>query len=161
MNTLTSKGVRDLDLKSATLDYVTLTIGKQLFGVPVLLIHDVFAPQVITPVPLSGRAIAGVLNLRGRIVTAIDARKCLGLPARTPDAPSMAIGIEKGGEQYGLIIDEVGEVLSLSGELYEQNPANLDECWRQVSKGVYRLEDALLVVLDVDQLLSLDQELAA
>ncbi len=161
MSIVDPQNLNDLDLSTVTLDYVTLTIGDQLFGVPVLLIHDVFSPQAITPVPLSRKEIAGVLNLRGRIVTAIDARNCLGLPPRAATETVMAIGIEKGGESYGLIIDSVGEVLTLSGEMYEPSPANLNERWKQVSRGVYRLDKSLLVVLDVDRLLSLNQPMAA
>jgi len=161
MSEINPEDLKDLDLSSNTLDYVTMTIGGQLFGVPVLLIHDVFSPSYITPVPLSGNEIAGVLNLRGRIVTAIDTRQCLGLEYRNAGDVSMAIGIEKGGESFGLIIDAIGEVLTLSGNMYEQNPANLDECWRQVSNGIYRLDDSLMVVLDVDKLLNLNQKMAA
>lgn len=161
MTDINPENLGGLDLSSITLDYVTMTIGGQLFGVPVLLIHDVFSPASITPVPLSGNEISGVLNLRGRIVTAIETRKCLGLSYRDTGEASMAIGIEMGGESFGLIIDSVGEVLTLSGDMYEPNPANLDECWRQASKGVYRLDDKLLVVLDVEKLLNFNQSLAA
>jgi len=66
----------------ATLEYVTVRIGEQLFGVPVHEIREVFSPQGVTAVPRARPEIAGLLNLRGRIVTAIDARRCLGLPPR-------------------------------------------------------------------------------
>ena len=161
MNEISLENLSDLDLSSTTLDYVTMVIGEQLFGVPVSLIQDVFSPNSITPVPLSGSEIAGVLNLRGRIVTAIDTRKCLNLPSRNTGDMSMAIGIEMGGESFGLVIDAVGEVLTLSGDMYEPNPANLDECWRDVSKGVYRLDDRLLVVMDVEKMLNFNQAAAA
>ena len=92
-----------------TREFVTVFIAGQMFGMAVNDIHDVFAPQSITPVPLSIKEVAGVLNLRGRIVTAIDTRARLGLQASNDgDRPRMAVGIEKGGESYGLVIDSVG-----------------------------------------------------
>lgn len=149
------------DLNTEKVDFVTLTIADQLFGVPVSVIHDVFSPQSVTPVPLSGQEIAGVLNLRGRIVTAIDARVALGLPRRHGGENSMAIGIEKNSESYGLIIDSVGEVLTLTPDQFEANPSTLDQRWRDVSAGVYRLDGSILVVLDVNKLINLDQIIAA
>jgi purine-binding chemotaxis protein CheW len=115
----------------------------------------------VTRVPLAPREVAGVLNLRGRIVTAIDMRSSLGLPARETGKPPMAVGIEKSGEAYGLVIDQVGEVLSLNREDCEPNPANLDPRWRKVSRGVYRLDGNLLVVLDVDRILDFDKAAGA
>jgi purine-binding chemotaxis protein CheW len=144
----------------ATADFVTVVIGGQLFGIPISLVQDVFQPQRITCVPLSHPDIAGVLNLRGRIVTAIDCRSRLGIPARTGAGPRMAVGIEHQSESYGLVIDKVGEVLSLSAEHFEANPANMDPKWRGVSKGVYRLDGKLLVVLDVASLLDLEKAAA-
>lgn len=107
---------------AATTDFVTVRIADQWFGIPVEGIHDVFMPQAVTHVPLARPEVAGVLNLRGRIVTAINMRHLLDLPPLEGDAKSMAIGIEKGGESYGLVIDEVGEVLSLKMRHLSQIP---------------------------------------
>ncbi|HAH10256.1 MAG TPA: chemotaxis protein CheW [Alphaproteobacteria bacterium] len=137
-------------------DFVTVYVGEQMFGIPIGQVLDVFRPQRITAVPLAHPDIAGVLNLRGRIVTAINCRSRLGLGRSGSDVPLMAVGIERNGESYGLIIDKVGEVLSLPASDFEANPANLDSRWRSVSMGVYRLEGKLLVVLDVAALLELD-----
>lgn len=135
------------------IQYVTVFIGGQLFGLPIERVHDVFVPENITRVPLSPREIAGVLNLRGRIVTAIDMRKRLHLPPRTDGGTTMAVGIEFKGESYGLLIDSVGEVLNLATAGREQNPVNLDQRWTSISNGVHRLDGQLLVVLDVDRVL--------
>lgn len=135
-------------------EYITLKIGGQLFGARVSDIHDVFAPASITPVPLGPTEVAGVLNLRGRIVTAIDSRARLGLPTRDKDASIMAIHIEQNNESYGLIIDEVGEVLRLDDADREDVPANLDPVWVQIASGVYRLEKELLVILEINKILS-------
>ncbi|MEP0520062.1 MAG: chemotaxis protein CheW [Hyphomicrobiales bacterium] len=142
--------VDDSDL----IQYVTMKIDGQLFGLPIDRVHDVFMPEAVTFVPMSHDAIAGVLNLRGRIVTAIDMRCLLGLPDQSGDNPLMAVGIEARGESYGLIIDAVGEVLDLPVHSKEPNPANLDERWRNIAAGIHRLEGQLLVILDVDRVLS-------
>jgi purine-binding chemotaxis protein CheW len=120
-------------------EYVTATIGGQLFGLPILRVQDVFMPERLTRVPLAPPEIAGVLNLRGRIVTLIDMRCRFGLDRREDDVPSMAIGVESRGESYGLLIDGVGEVLKLDEETREPNPINLDPRLARVSVGIHRL----------------------
>jgi purine-binding chemotaxis protein CheW len=104
-------------------------------------------------VPLAPAEVAGVLNLRGRIVTLIEMRQCLGLAARPAGEPFMAIGVELRGESYGLLIDSVGEVLRLDEASHEPNPINLDPRLARVSAGVHRLENQLLVVVDVERVL--------
>ena len=142
-------------------DYVTFTTAGQMFGLPIECVQDVFKPSSITRVPLAGPEIAGVLNLRGRIVTAIELRSRLGLAARDAGQVPMAIGIESRGESFGLLVDTVGEVLKLPDEEREPNPINLDRNLGRVSAGVYRLEGNLLVVLDIDRVLDLSPEAAA
>lgn len=142
-------------------EYVTVMIGSQLFGLPISRVQDVFVLQQITRVPLASDDIAGVINLRGRIVTAIDLRRRLGVPADGRGG-AMAVGIESDGESYGLVIDAVGEVLKLGIETAEPVPVNLDERLKRVASGVHRLDNGLLVVFDVDRLLDLKPiELAA
>ena len=136
------------------IEFVTVVIGDQLFGLPIGQVQDVFSPDRLTRVPLASAEIAGVLNLRGRIVTAINMRVRLGLPPREGDRPPMAVGIDHGGEAYGLLIDEVGEVLKLPAAGREPNPANLDPRWAKISDGVHRLDGQLLVVLDVEEVLA-------
>ena len=141
-------------------DYVTFTTGGMLFGLPIERVQEVFRPARITRVPLSGAQIAGVLNLRGRIVTAIDMRNRLDLKARDDGAAPMAIGIESGSESFGLLVDALGEVLKLPAGEREANPVNLDRKFAGVSAGVHRLDGQLLVVLDVDCVLDLGGETA-
>lgn len=149
-----SKEMRDeTDMLGGLDEFVTVMIEGQWFGIPVRLIHDVFAPQSITKVPLARTEVAGVLNLRGRIVTAIDMRRKLGMAPRDADTECMAVGIEKNGESYGLIIDQVGEVLRPDSTMFERNPSNLDPRWREISRGVFRLDGNLLIVLDVARVL--------
>lgn len=137
-------------------EYITATLGEQTFGVPILRVQDVFIPERLTRVPLAPPEIAGVLNLRGRIVTLIDLRRRLGLgPREANGEPEMAIGIELRGESYGLLVDDVGEVLKLDADMREANPLNLDLRLAQVSAGIHRLEAQLLMVLDVDRVLDI------
>ncbi len=136
-----------------TEEFVTFSISGQLFGIPVLQIQDVLSSYRITRIPLAPSEITGSLNLRGRVVTAIDVRLRLGLPPRPADADSMSIVAENGGELYSLMVDSVGEVLALPQNAYERNPPTLDAKFRAFSDGIYRLDDQLLVVLDVNRLL--------
>jgi len=144
-------------------EFVTMLIDGQLFGIPVLQVQDVLGPQKITRVPLAPKEVAGSLNLRGRIVTAIDVRTRLGLPPRDEElkSKSMSVVVDFGGEFYSLIVDQVGEVMALPASDYEKTPATLNERWRDISDGVYRLKDMLLIVLDVRRLLKLENQAAA
>jgi purine-binding chemotaxis protein CheW len=111
---------------------------------------------------LSSREIAGVLNLRGRIVTVINMRARLGLPkAEDGSKPPMAVGVDLRGESYGLLIDQIGEVLRLPQENLEENPVNLDPRMAKLVGGVHRLDGQLMVVLDVDRVLELAPETLA
>lgn len=145
-------------------EYVTFTVAGQLFGLPIERVQDVFKPSNMTRVPLAGPEIAGVLNLRGRIVTAIHLSTRLDLESRDLESrgkTAMAIGIEAGAESFGLLVETVGEVLKLVDSDREPNPINLDRNLARVSSGVFRLDGQLLVVLDVDRVLDLSDEAAA
>jgi purine-binding chemotaxis protein CheW len=140
-------------LQHGDIEYVTVTVGAQTFGVPIGRVQDVFLPERSTRVPLAPMEIAGLVNLRGRIVTLVDMRRRLDLAPLDPATRAMAVGVEQRGESYGLLVDAVGEVLKLSAESRDANPLNLDPCWSRVAAGVHRLDDRLLVVLDVDKVL--------
>jgi len=136
-------------------EYVTATIGGQLFGLPISRVRNVFMPDRTTRVPLAGPEVVGLLNLRGRIVTAIDMRRRLDLPARDDSRQRMAIEVECKGEFYGLLIDAIGEVLKLHATSREDNPVNLDARLARVAAGVHRLDGKLMVILDVDRVLDI------
>jgi purine-binding chemotaxis protein CheW len=138
-----------------TTEYVTVTIGDHLFGLPIFRVQDVFVPDRLTRVPLAPPEVAGILNLRGRVVTAIDMRRRLDLGTRLEGQPLMAIGIECRAESYGLLVDSVGEVMALRNDACEAKPANLDPRLNRVAAGIYRLEGQLMVVLDVDRVLDI------
>lgn len=141
-------------------DYVSVLVGGQLFGLPIDRVRDVFKVQTMTAVPLAPPEIAGLINLRGRIATAIDLRRRLGLPA-AETADLMAVGIEARGESYGLIVEGVGEVMRLGPQTRDENPIHMSGPWAALSRCVHRLDDTLLVVLDVEAVLDLDAALLA
>ena len=138
--------------------FVTLTVADQLCGVPVLGVRDILGVQVITRIPLAPPEIAGSLNLRGRIVTAIDLRRRLNLPPPPEGQKRMSVVAEQGGELYALLVDQVSEVMSLKASAFERNPPTLGAGWSAFSSGIYRLDGRLLVVLDVARLLDLSTE---
>lgn len=139
----------------SVVDYVTVRVGGHLFGIEALAIQDVFHPRNITPTPLSPPEILGVLNLRGRIVTALCVRCRLGLGQREPGRPEpKAVGMEVGGDNYGLVVDSVEEVVKLDPEQMIPPPDNLPARWAEIIQGVFRLPDTLMVVLDARRLIT-------
>ena len=154
-------GTHTMQNDTDTTEFVTFTIAGQMFGLPIARVQDVFKPVRMTRVPLAGAEIAGVLNLRGRIVTAIDMRNRLEAKKHDSGNAPMAIGIEVKGESFGLLVDVVGEVLKLPNTQREPNPINLDRKLAALSAGVYRLDGQLLVVLDIDRVLDLRGEAVA
>jgi len=132
--------------------YLTVAVAGQTLGIPVLLVDDVLGPQRITRVPLAPPAVLGSLNMRGHIVTAVDVRRTLGFAAAEATA-RMCVVVEHKSELYSLAVDGVGEVVSLSASELAPTPITVAAVWREVSKGIYRMPDQLLVILDVDRLL--------
>jgi len=141
---------------------LTLTVAGQLCGVPVMGVRDILGTQAITPIPLAPPEVAGGLNLRGRIVTAVDLRRRLGLPPREAGAPPpMSVVVEGGGELYALLADGVGDVLALPEAGLAPNPPTLDPLWREVCAGVHQDLSGgegtgrLLIMLDVERVLDI------
>lgn len=138
---------------------VTLSLGRQLCGIDVGIVRDVLGGQTITHIPLAQAEVAGSLNLRGRIVTAIDLRRRLGLDSPGEGARQMSVVVDLGGELFSLLVDDVGEVMTLPGSRREELPLTLDPLWRRLAHSVYRLDGSLMVALDVGRLLDLDASL--
>jgi purine-binding chemotaxis protein CheW len=133
-----------------------LTLDGRLCGIPVPRVRDVLATPAIARIPLAPPEIAGALNLRGRIVTALDLRRRLGLAPAAEGAPRIGVVVEHEGELYSLIADSVREVLPVPPDSREDPPATLDGAWREHAVSVYRLPGELLIELDPDRLLRLD-----
>lgn len=139
-------------------EFLTFMVDRQTFGLPLHSVDDVLDARPLTRVPLAPPEVAGSLNLRGRIITAIDVRRRLGLPAMTPGAKHMSIVIEHYGEVFNLIVDAVGEVLAVTDDQFEENPVTLNAQWRQFSAGIYRLDSHLMIVLNIEALFDIADE---
>lgn len=133
-------------------DFLTFMIDGQLLGIPVLQVQDVLARQKVTRVPLAPPEVEGSLNLRGRIVTAINLRRRLDIQGEQP-AKTMSIVVEYKGDLYSLTVDGVGDVIGLPVMSAETPPATLEPVWRRHAVEIYRLEDKLLVILDINGML--------
>jgi purine-binding chemotaxis protein CheW len=157
MSTPTEKKHNDAAL-STHQEYVTVCVNGQFFGIPIDRVHDVYVATSMTHVPMSSAVIKGLINLRGRVVTAVCLRNRLGMPERTEKGEDMSVGLESGGEPYGLLVDNVGEVMRLDPDAREPNPVHMDPRWVEVSKGVHRLDKSLLVILDVEAVLAFEVE---
>lgn len=134
---------------------VSVQVGAQLFGAPVLQVQDVINQTAIDLVPLAPPEVAGSLNLRGRIVTAVDMRLRLGLAPRQEGEGFMCVIVEHVGELYALLVDDVGDVLWLSADAWEPAPVTLPDAWSGLCSGLFRLPDELLLALDVSAVLTL------
>jgi purine-binding chemotaxis protein CheW len=129
----------------------TFKVGDLFFGIDVLSIQEVLRPQPITHVPLapSVSVIRGLINLRGQILTAIDLRERLGLPAAPAEMEGMNVVVQLPDGAVSLLVDQVGEVLNLAEEQFETKPPTLRGAVSEVISGVYKLKDRLLLLLDV------------
>ncbi len=134
--------------------FVTFTVAGQVFGIPVMQVQDILTPHAIARVPLGPPDVRGLINLRGRIVTVIDMRTRLSLSGEPPRA-GMCVTVENDGELYTLLVDKVGDVVSLATGAREPAPATLDPAWTDLSCGVFRLGEDLLVALDIARLLDI------
>ncbi|MFQ5720675.1 MAG: chemotaxis protein CheW [Acidobacteriota bacterium] len=137
-----------------TEEFVSFWVAGQLLGIPVGMVQEVLTSQKIAPVPLAPREVAGLLNLRGQIVTAVDLRARLGLDPLADGEEPMNVVVLDQDELFSLLVDEVGDVITVDRNLFEAPPSTLEERWRRVCSGVYRLERRLLVVIDVGALLA-------
>jgi purine-binding chemotaxis protein CheW len=134
----------------------TFTIDDHLFGVDVSTVQEVIRAQAMTRVPLSADAVGGLINLRGQVVTAIDLRTRLGLPAGDPDRLAMNVVVRTPDGAVSLLVDSIGEVVEASDELFEAPPETLTGPGRRLVLGAYKLDDRLLLALDVTRAIDVD-----
>lgn len=134
---------------SSTQEFVTMRLGTQLFGISVMAVQDVMRRQQIAHIPLAPEVVAGSLNVRGRIVTALNMRKRLAMPPFPEPDTIMKVVVDFQHELFALMVDAVGDVLALPMNKFEKVPANMDASWRSVAAGIFKLDHELLVILDV------------
>ena len=139
----------------------TFVLDGLLFGVEVMSVQEVIRYQEMTKVPLSSAMVRGLINLRGQIVTAIDMRARLSLPPRSGDEQPMNVVLRLAEGVVSLLVDEIGDVLEVSERDFERPPETLSGVFREVVLGVYKLEERLLLLLDVERIVSLGADVAA
>ena len=152
----TGKAAR-VEATIGTRQLVSMVVAGQQLGIAIGAVRDILGTQQIARVPLAPPEIAGVLNLRGRIVTAIDMHRRIGvqLAARPNAERAMNVVVDHKGELYSLLVDQIGEVLTLGDDCFDADTACLPRHWRPLALGIHRLEEALLVELDIERVLAL------
>lgn len=141
---------------SAT-EYCTFRLADLTFGIEVQRVQEVIRPQALTVVPRANRVVEGLINLRGQIVTAIDLRRRLEMPAREDATPAMNVVVRTGDGALSLLVDEIGDVVAVDDATFETPPETLTGVARELLVGAYKLEDRLLLILDVDEAVRLPQ----
>ena len=128
----------------------TFKLDNRLYGVDVERVQEALRMHTRTPVPGASKEVAGLVNLRGQVVLLVDLRARLGRePYRDEDEPMMVV-VKVDGEPVSLLVDQVGDVLELEADQFGPPPPTLEPALRDVVRGVYSLEDGLLLSLDVD-----------
>jgi purine-binding chemotaxis protein CheW len=147
--------------EEATRTVVSLLVNGHMFGIDIGRVEDVFVVQSVTPVPLAPPAVVGILNLRGKVITAICMRGILGFPEGAPQKRTLAVGVSRGTEIYGFLIDAVGDVQQLKPADAEPVSSHVRERWARYALAVHKLPSGLLVELDADALIRLEPETIA
>lgn len=154
MNELATVSQNNLEEQQKTEQiFVTVYVDNQLFGIPVEKVQDILIPEKIAKIPLSSDKVAGNINLRGRIVTVIDFRKCLGLPSSDKKEQHLAT-VELEEELYSIKVDNVGTVMEIKISEIDSNPSTMDKKWQGVSSGVVKLQKELMIILDINALIN-------
>lgn len=136
---------------SDTQQFCTFFLNGLHFGVPVSDVQEVLRFQDMTPAPLASEVVAGLINLRGDIVTAIDLRRRMDMPDRPDDMEPMNVVVRAQGEVLSLLVDEIGDVLTVDGEMFEEPPETVEGVARELIRGVFKLDGRLLLVLDTEK----------
>jgi purine-binding chemotaxis protein CheW len=137
--------------KAASLtEMCSVRLGQTLFGVPISHILEIVGSAQPQPVPLAPSFVGGLVHYRGDVLTTVSLRQLLGMPPR--DGPQDILVLECSGGCFGLLVDSVGEVLTVSSVDFEPNPSILDERRKGLFAGAYKLKDSLLVMLDPERL---------
>ncbi len=139
--------------KDSKKQFLTMNVAGQLLGIAINTIREVLSSQTITRVPLSPKEVMGSLNLRGRIVTAIDLRVILNLTTDKNNINNTSVVVDHENELYSFVVDSIGEVLEISTSEFVSNPTNLNKNWQDLSLGICPLKDKLLVILDIKKVL--------
>jgi len=130
--------------------FCTFSVDTYTFAVEVHKVQEVLRFQQMTRVPLAPGVVRGLINLRGQIVTAIDLRRRLGLAEAPAGTLPMNVILRTDQGAVSLLVDKIGDVREVSRDLFEPPPDTLRDLARDVIRGVYKLPDRLLIVLDAE-----------
>ncbi|MCT4533845.1 chemotaxis protein CheW [Halodesulfovibrio sp.] len=133
---------------------VTFSIGEEEFGVDILKVQEIIRTMEITKVPKAPDFVEGVINLRGKVIPIIDLRRRFGLSSKEHDKHTRIIVIEINNMIVGFVVDSVSEVLRIPASTVEPPPAVVAGMESEYISGVGKLQDRLLILLDLDRLLS-------
>jgi purine-binding chemotaxis protein CheW len=132
------------------IEMCSVWVAGALFGLPISHIVEIVGSVCPQPVPLAPAFVGGLVHYRGDVLITIRLRQLLGLPALDHSQPILVI--ESPGGCFGVLVDSVGEVLTVEPKDYEPNPSTLDDCRKGLFTGAYKLKDRLLVILDPSHL---------
>jgi purine-binding chemotaxis protein CheW len=132
----------------------TFRLDGDLYGVEVEHVQEVLKSQGLTRVPLAPAAVAGLINLRGQVVTAIELRERLGRPPRPEGTDAVVIVVRLHGEAVSLLVDSIADVVDVDATDFEAPPDTLEGQARELIRGAYKLDGQLLLALDVQKAVS-------
>jgi purine-binding chemotaxis protein CheW len=150
MSTATVAAQRKEKAEAVMVEMCSVRLGQMLFGVPITHILEIVGSARPQPVPLAPAFVGGLIHYRGDVLTTVSLRRLLGLPPR--DGPQDILVLESAGGCFGLLVDSVGEVLTVSSAEHEPNPSILDERRKALFAGAYKLRGSLLIMLDPEKL---------
>jgi purine-binding chemotaxis protein CheW len=136
------------------LQFATFYVGHMLLGVDIRIVQEINRQSEITQVPHAPEYVRGVINLRGDVATVIDLKTILGLPKSEKSRQSRNLIVHHRGESIGLLVDRISDILTLSGDEIGPPPANVDGVDGRLMTGVCTLDSEIVVLLDIDQVLS-------
>ena len=137
-------------------EYCAFILNGLLFGVPIADVQEVLRYQAITYVPRAAKSVSGLINLRGRITTAVDLRARLNLPPRAEGLDPMNVVVRsQDGEVVSLLVDRIDDIIRVSDEQFEAAPDTLSQRVRQLVGGAYKLENRLLLTLDTERCINM------
>jgi purine-binding chemotaxis protein CheW len=134
----------------ATVWLCTFKAGDRWLGIEVARVQEILRARPVTPVPLAPAVVAGLVNLRGQIVTAVDLRRRLELAEQEQERDPAQVVVHGAEGAVSMLVDEVGDVLEVAEDDFEPPPPTLTGAARELIVGAWKLPDRLLLALDVD-----------
>lgn len=150
--------MNDSATKMAEKQFVVFQLSKETYGVDIGQVSEIITMQQITKVPHTIEFIEGIINLRGRVIPVVDLRKRFGLPHDEITRNTRIVVIEIGGNTLGMIVDGVSEVLRIAGDIVEAPPPAITSVDADYLEGVAKLEDRLIILLNLEKVLSKQEQ---